>query len=59
MKNTLHFKKNGTQTLSKQQLQKNYGGSPVGALALGLGVMVFAYQFGKDVAKWVKEQENK
>ena len=46
----------GVRELGKEEL-KNVNGGIVGALALGLAGMAFAYQLGRDVAKWVKAQE--
>ena len=45
------------QKLKKFELMQVYGGNIIGVLALGVCIMAFAYQMGKDFAKWIKKQE--
>ena len=56
MKKTLDLKLNDLQELGKEEL-KSVAGGFLPALALGLAGIAFAYNVGKDVAKWVKAQE--
>ena len=58
MEKVLDLKMPGVQELGRKELKEVDGGF-IGALAFGLGVMAFAYQVGKDAAKWVKSQEAK
>ncbi|NOR73543.1 MAG: hypothetical protein GQ525_00125 [Draconibacterium sp.] len=58
MEKVLDLKMPGVQELGREELREVEGGF-IGALALGLCAMAFAYQVGKDAAKWVKSQEAK